>query len=214
MWGAHWCHVARTTEPSMCSERCCGLMSNYFHHLLWSPYVIGQAIIFSTCGFFFFYLLFCACLISAVADWMSTILLHMVWPYCKFIMQVWNVLQAARWKCSTQKIAKNSPSGHHRTTLSGYIFTTKAHINNQKKNLLNSNVSPTCPHNMVNFGPLAAEIYWRVWGTPAHFNGVRVLAALLHSTLVVAVSQTLRCWTEGTTYIQQGGHHVGHWPTF
>jgi len=21
-------------------------------------------------------------------------------------------------------------------------------------------------------------------------------------------------WTEGATYIQQGGHHVGHWPTF
>jgi len=31
---------------------------------------------------------------------------------------------------------------------------------------------------MVNFGPLAAEICWRVWGTPAHFNGFRVLAAL------------------------------------
>ena len=27
-----------------------------------------------------------------------------------------------------------------------------------EKNLLNSNVSPTCPHNMANFGPLAAEI--------------------------------------------------------
>jgi len=27
-------------------------------------------------------------LISAVGDWMSTILLHMVWPYCEFRMQV------------------------------------------------------------------------------------------------------------------------------
>ena len=42
----------------------------------------------------------------------------------------------------------------------------------------------------------------------------RVLAALLHGTLVVGVSQTLRRWTEGATYIRQGGHHVGHWPTF
>jgi len=33
---------------------------------------------------------------------------------------------------------------------------------------------------MVNFGPLAAEICWRVCGTPANFNGFRVLAALLH----------------------------------
>jgi len=32
-----------------------------------------------------------------------------------------------------QKITKKSPSGHHRTTLSGYIFATKAHIDNQKK---------------------------------------------------------------------------------
>jgi len=28
---------------------------------------------------------------------------------------------------------KKLPSGHHRTTLSGYIFTTKARIDNQKK---------------------------------------------------------------------------------
>ena len=43
-----------------------------------------------------------------------------------------------------------------------------------KKNLflslLYSNIS-TCPHNMVNLGPLMAEICWRVWGTPANFNG-------------------------------------------
>jgi len=32
--------------------------------------------------------------------------------------------------------------------------------------------------------------------------------------LVVGVSQTLRRWTEAATYIRQGGHHVGHWPTF
>ena len=43
---------------------------------------------------------------------------------------------------------------------------------------------------MVNFGPLAAEIVSLVWGTPANFNGFRVLAALLHDTLVVGVSQT------------------------
>jgi len=56
-------------------------------------------------------------------------------------MQDWNVLHAARWKCRTQKLAKNSPSGHHHTTLSGYIFATKACIDNRKK-LLNSNISP------------------------------------------------------------------------
>ena len=59
-----------------------------------------------------------------------------------------------------------------------------------EKNFLNTNNSSTCPDNMVNFGLLTAEICWRVWGTPANFNGFRVLAALRHSTLVVGVSQT------------------------
>ena len=74
--------------------------------------------------------------------------------------------------------------------------------------------APTCPHNMVNFSPLAVEICWRFWKTPTSFNRFRVLAALLHGTLVVGVSQTVRRSTEGATCIRQGGHHDGHWPTF
>ena len=46
--------------------------------LLWPPYGIGQAIIFSFCGFFLSS--FFPRLISPVAEWMSTVLLHMVWP--------------------------------------------------------------------------------------------------------------------------------------
>jgi len=45
---------------------------------------------------------------------------------------------------------------------------------------------------MMNCGPLAAEIGPVVWGTPANFNGFRILAELLHGTPVVGVSQTLR----------------------
>jgi len=71
--------------------------------------------------------------------------------------------------------------------LSGYFFAIKVRIDNQKK-MLNNNSSSTSPDNMVNFGPLAAEIGSEVWGTPANFDGFRVLAALL---LVVGVSQTL-----------------------
>ena len=55
-------------------------------------------------------------------------------------------------------------------------------------------MSSTCPHNMVNFGLLTAEIHPVVWGTPANVNGFRVLAALLHGAVVVGVSQTLRRW--------------------
>ena len=48
---------------------------------LWPPYGIGQAIIFLRCGFVYLLLsFFFPRLISAVADWMSTILTHMVWP--------------------------------------------------------------------------------------------------------------------------------------
>jgi len=75
-------------------------------------------------------------------------------------------------------------------------------------------MSSTWPHSKVNFGPLVAKIGSGVWGTQAKFNGFRVLAALLHATLVVGVSQTMRRWTEGATYIRKGGHHFWHWPTF
>jgi len=104
------------------------------------------------------------------------------------------VKRAARGSLKIQD-AKNRQKiaiWRHRTTLSSYIFAIKARIDIGKKNLLSSNVSPTCPHNMVNFGALAAESGPVVWSTPANVNGFRVSAALLHGTLVVGVSQTLR----------------------
>ena len=60
-----------------------------------------------------------------------------------------------------------------------------------KKNLLSSNISSTCPHNMVNFGPLAAEIDWQVRRTPANFNGFRVLSSLLQRRCLTEANQTL-----------------------
>jgi len=55
-----------------------------------------------------------------------------------------------------------------------------------EKNLLSSNISPRCPHNMVNLGPLAAEIASLVWGTPGNFNGFRVLAETRVKVLAAA----------------------------
>jgi len=129
-------------------------------------------------------------LISAAAAWISTILPQMLWPYA-------NLECTSEFKMCCTRLAgntgrKKSPFWHHRTNLSGYIFATKAYIDNTGKNLLNSNTSSTCTDNIVNFGVLTAEICWRVWGTPANCNGFRVLAALLHGTLVVGISQTLR----------------------
>jgi len=44
-----------------------------------------------------------------------------------------------------RKSRQKSPSGHHCTTLSGYIFATKARIDNRKKILLSINMSSTRP---------------------------------------------------------------------
>jgi len=60
-----------------------------------------------------------------------------------------------------------------------------------EKSFLNSNIFSTCPHNVVNFGLLAAEIGWRVWGTPANFNGLRMLASLLRRRRSTEANQTL-----------------------
>ena len=79
------------------------------------------------------------------------------------------MLLAARCKYRTQKSRQKSPSGHHCTTSTGYIFA-KGMYRQSEKNLLSSNMSSTCFYNMVNFGPLAAEIGSLVWGAPANFN--------------------------------------------
>jgi len=73
------------------------------------------------------------------------------------------------------------PKIHHLlyiAELSGYIFATEACKLSTitKKRVKQQFISSTCPHNMVNFGPLTAEIGWWVLGTPANFNGFRILA--------------------------------------
>jgi len=121
------------------------------------------------------------------------------------------------WCAARSSLEMQDPKNRHLSTIAQHCLAISSqlrHVSTIGKNLLNSNTSSTCPDNMVNFGPLTAEISSGVWDTPANFNGFRVLAALVHGTLVLGVSQTLRSWTEGTTYIWQGGHHVGHWPTF
>ena len=103
---------------------------------LWSPYGIGQTIIFSCCYFFFFLLLF-----FLAKSQLSQI-------GCLPYFQTWCGL-SANLRCRSEtcctrlaentgrkKVAKNRPSGYHHTTLSGYIFPTKARIDNRKKKLV------------------------------------------------------------------------------
>jgi len=107
---------------------------------------------------------------------------------------------------------------HHLTTLLVYIFATKACIDNRKNNLLDSNISSTCPHNMVNCRSLTAEFGSGVWSTPANFNGFRVSASLLHQRRSTEVNQNLYdAWPSRALLLRrgnftgQGGHPVGHW---
>jgi len=150
----------------------------------------------------------------------------------------------------------------------------------QSENLLNSNMSSRCSHNMANFGLLTAETCWRVWGTqhistgfasclrycsdvahrrptklrtmfgrfPGWYTIYTFSGALAPDRILPGAKFTLRlslafsyigsvtarhsssgrhpnfaAWykewnyptfAEGATYIRQGGHHVGHRPTF
>ena len=102
-------------------------------------------------------------------------------------MQVLNVLHTTRWK-SGRKNRHLAPSHN----FVGLYLRSSGMYRQSEKNLLNIDTSSTYPRNMVNFGLLTPEIRWRVWGTPSNFNGFRVLAALLHVSLVVGVNQTLR----------------------
>ena len=62
------------------------------------------------------------------------------------------------------------------------VFSQLRHVSTIGKKLVKQQYLRTFPHIMANFGSLTAAIGWRVWGTPATFNGFHILAALLHGT--------------------------------
>jgi len=100
---------------------------------LWPPYKIRQTIIFSSCGFFFFFVFFLA--YSQPSQIGCLPCFHM---WCGLSAN----LECRSEMCCTlltekkdAKISKNSPSAHHRTTLTGCrtIFATKACIAHVKQ---------------------------------------------------------------------------------
>jgi len=88
------------------------------------------------------------------------------------------------------------PKSRHLRTIANFVglYLRNYGTYRQSEKVCQAAISPpdVPMHNMVNFGLLAAEIDPVVWGTPANFNGFRVLAALLHGSQVVSVSQPLR----------------------
>ena len=131
-----------------------------FMATLWNRaghYIFMLWLLLSILSFFFFFFFFFPRLISAVG--------HGCLPYFHTWCGLSANLECRSETCSAQLAEntahKNDAKNRHLGTVPqicrGYIFATKAYIDN-RKNLLSSNISSTCPHNMVNFGPQAAEI--------------------------------------------------------
>jgi len=95
--------------------------------------------------------------------------------------------------------AKKSPSAHHRTSLLGCIFASKACIDNQEKLVKWQYLLHMCTQ-YGELWPLTAEICWRVWGIPANFNRYRILLSLLTDvaqrrlTKLCTMFGRLLCW--------------------
>jgi len=182
--------------------------------LLWSPFVIGQTIIFLPCYFFLSSSFFFPRLISAAVGWMSTILWHMVLPYCVFRMQIWKMLHAARWKCRTQKSRQNRHLGTI-PQLCWPISSQLRHVSTIGKKVVKQQYLLYMSSQYGERRPTSGWDHFVSLGHPCKFQLVSCLGSVTarHSS-IVGVSQSLRLWTEGATYVRQGDHHVGHWPTF
>jgi len=129
-------------------------------------------------------------------------------------MQVWNLLHAARCKYRTQKVAKNRHLGTIAQLCRAISLQLRHwHVSTIGKNLLSSNTSSMDSQ----YGELRPTNGWdrlTRLGHPCEFQMVSGLGSITARHLVLGVSQTLRRWTEGSTYIRQGDHHVGHWPVW
>ena len=106
-------------------------------------------------------------------------------------MQFWNVLRVARWKVKihdakiAQKFVIWSPS-HNFVGL----CLCNCGTYRQSEKLVRQQY---LPYMSPQYGELWPTSGWDPFvsvGTPGNFNGVRILAALLHGTIVVGVSQT------------------------
>ena len=157
--------------------QCDGAQIAIFGDFLWPPYGIGQAIIFSCCGF---YLSICLLLSFFLAQSQRSEIGCLpyfdTWCGPSAYLECMSETCCARLAENTgrKKVAKNRHLGTIAQVCRA-ISLQLMHISTIGKSLLSSNISSTCPHNMVNFGPLAAEIGPVVWDTPANFNGFRVL---------------------------------------
>jgi len=113
-----------------------------------------------------------------------------------------------------KKVTKNRHLGPIAQLCRAISSSQLRYVSTIGKNLLSSNMSSTCPHNMVNLRLNSGWDRFIILGHPSKFEWVSHLGSVTARHLVVGVSQTLQRWTEGAIFVRQGDHHVGHWPTF
>ena len=154
----------------------------YFHAVsfLWSPYVIGQTIIFLPCSFFLsIYLFYSSPNLSGRR--LDIYVPNDTWRGPSANLECRSEMCCTRLAAHAgpKKVAKNRHLGTI-PQLRRAKSSPLRHVSIIGKKLVKQQYLIHMFSNMVNFGPLAAEIVSLVWGTPANFNGFRVLAALLH----------------------------------
>jgi len=186
----------------------------YYPAFLWPLYGIGQAIIFSCCGFyllsvFFFFL-----------AWSQ-------WPHigCLPYFDTWCGPSAnLECRCETccAQLAENagtkkSPKIGHLGTIAQLcraISLEQRHVSTIGKSLLNSNTSSACPDTMVNLQPTNGWDLLASLRHPCKFQWVSRLGSITARHSSSGRQPNFAAFNRGATYIRQGGHHVGHWPTF
>jgi len=91
-------------------------------------------------------------------------------------------------------MTQKSPKIRHLGTIAQLCRAIPSHVRHAStigKKFVKQQHLPHASHNMVIFGLLTAEIGLPVWGTPAYFNGFRVLASLLQRRRSMEAKQTL-----------------------
>jgi len=87
-----------------------------------------------------------------------------------------------------RKSRQKSPSGHHRTTLSGCIFATKAHIDNRKK-FVKQQYLLHMPPQYGELRPTSGKDQSGSWGNPCKLQRV----SRLGSVTALAAGHTTNC---------------------
>jgi len=152
-----------------------------------------------------FYLLsfFIPRLISAAADWMSTILPHM-WCGLSANIECRSEMCCSRLAGNIGR--KNDAKNRHLRTIAQYcraISSQLRHILTIGKKLV---MQQYLPHMSLQYGELPPTSGWDRFVSLGHLNKFQRVSRL------GSVTAQPDCGVEQS--IRQGGHHVGHWPTF